>query len=281
MIILQLVSFTFHAMADTSVCKDLDPNEQEALNRILSKLHPYDCCDNTFSECLRVNTPCPVVLRLAKDVCRLFRSGKRHDGIKRALMLRARSVLNIGKTASISADESMMAGNTSAPVTVVVYACTRCPFCKILVPVLYRETVEGSLKGKIKLFFKPFPLKDHECSIEGGLGLIAAAKLGRFWPFVLQVYDNFDTVNPQTLPDLASSAGIDKKDFTAVYSDPKTREILVATKREGLKNQVLSTPTLFINGRKYLYEMTSDAIVDVISEVVENKIESLNSSKSK
>ena len=36
--------------------------------------------------------------------------------------------------------------------TVVVYACTRCPFCKVVVPALYAAVTDGPLAGKVRLY---------------------------------------------------------------------------------------------------------------------------------
>ena len=75
--------------------------------------------------------------------------------------------------------ESLRAGDPQAPVRVVVYACARCPFCKVLVPGLYQEVTQGKLKGKVRLYFRPFPLKDHPGSSEGGLAMLGAAGRGK------------------------------------------------------------------------------------------------------
>jgi 2-hydroxychromene-2-carboxylate isomerase len=71
------------------------------------------------------------------------------------------------------------------------------------------------------------------------------------------------------LPDWAVAAGMDRAAFEGSYADPKTREALVASKQEGLRNKVSSTPTIFIDGRQYFYDLSKEAFIDVVEEVYE------------
>ena len=57
--------------------------------------------------------------------------------------------------------------------------------------------------------------------------------------------------------------------FEQAYADPKTRDALVAAKQEGLRNKVSATPTLFIDGRPYQYELNAAAVIDVLEEAYE------------
>ncbi len=210
------------------------------------------------------------MIRLANDICRQAKAGKNRGEIERGLEKRAQSMLPAAKPAVISLDDTTRAGSADAPVTVVVYACSRCPFCRMLVPALYREVAEGSLKGKVRLYFRPFPLKDHAGSTEGGLAMLAAARLGRFWPFVVnELYGKYDTFFPALIPSWAEDAGMDKAAFEKAFADPIVRDGLVASKQEGIRNKVIATPTLYIDGRKYVYDLTSEAVVDVLEEAFE------------
>jgi len=257
------------ALAQTPDCDGLSPEEKTIARDILAVLHPYDGCDETFARCLAAKPPKPVVLRLASDVCRQVKMGADRKQVESNLAKRAQTMLGTGPRASIVLDESMRAGSATAPVTVVVYACARCPFCRIMVAALHEAVTNGQLAGKVRLYFRPFPLKGHEGSIEGGLGMVSAAKLGRFWPFLLRMYDNYDRFCPKLIPGWAEAAGIDRKDFEREYADPKNREALVASKQEGVRNKVNATPAIFIDGRPYLYDLTTEAVLDVLQEACE------------
>jgi protein-disulfide isomerase len=253
-------------LAQTCACDALPADKKALVQDILSALHPYDGCDETFARCLEAKPPKPVVLRLAADICRQVKAGKDRKQIEHALSKRAQTMLPTGPRAALTLDEAFRAGAANAPVTVVVYACTRCPFCKVVVPALYAAVTDGPLAGKVRLYLRPFPLKSHPGSTEGGLALLSAAKLGRLWPFTLLVYKRFDSFRPAALPEWAVAAGLDRPAFEHAFADPKTRDELIACKQEGLRNKVTATPGIFIDGRPYLYELNMESLLDVLQE---------------
>ena len=257
------------ALAQTPDCDGLPPERKTIARDIFAALHPYDGCDETFAKCLGAKPPKPVVLRLASDICRQVKAGADRKQVERNLAKRAQTMLPTGPRMTIALDEATRAGSATAPVTAVVYACARCPFCKVMVPALHQAVTDGPLAGKVRLYLRPFPIKSHADSTEGGLAMVSAAKLGRFWPFTLRMYESFDSFRPKVLPEWAEAAGIDRKDFEREYADPKNREALVASKQEGLRNKVSATPAIFIDGRPYLYDLTTEAVLDVLQEAHE------------
>ena len=138
-----------------------------------------------------------------------------------------------------------------------------------MVSALHEAVTQGPLTGKVRLYFRPFPLKSHPGSLEGGLAMMSAAKLGHFWPFTLRMYKSFDSFCPKLLPEWAEAVGMDRKAFETEYAKPKNREALIASKQEGLRNKVTATPAIFIDGRPYLYDLTTEAVIDVLQEAYE------------
>jgi protein-disulfide isomerase len=257
------------SQAQSCACDSLPAADKALAQSIFATLHPYDGCDETFARCLKAKPPKPVVLRLAADICRQVKEGRDRKEIERGLSKRAQSMLPTGARASLTLDDAFRAGEANAPVTAVVFACTRCPFCKVMVQALYSAVTDGPLAGKVRLYMRPFPLKSHPQSTEGGLAVMSAAKLGHFWPLTLLIYQRFDSFKPESLPEWAASVGIDRAAFERAFADPKTRDELVASKQEGLRNKVEATPSLFIDGRPYLYAMTTEAVLDVLAEAYE------------
>lgn len=267
--LLLFLARAYPALAQTPVCDALPTDKKALAQDLFAALHPYDGCDETFMQCFSAKPIKPIVSRLASDVCRQVKMGRGRQEISHALSRRAQSMLPLGRRAVLTLDEATRAGSAAAPVAVVVYACARCPFCKVLVPALYSAVADGPLKGKVRLYFRPFPLKDHPGSIEGGLAMVSAAKLGRFWPFTLELYKRYDSFCPGLLLDWAQATGMDRAAFERELADAKNREALVASKQEGLRNRVNATPTIFIDGREYVYELTLDVIADVLDEAYE------------
>lgn len=257
--------------AQTAPCDSLGPEQQKTKKSFFAAMHPYAGCDQNFTKCLAKKPPSPVVLRLASDICRKIKAGKTQVEIERALTKRAQSMLPMGKPATIAIDDSTRTGDPEAPIQVVVYACARCPFCSKIVPAIYRAVNTGSLKGKVKVYFRPFPLKDHAGSTEGGLAMVSGARLGGFWPLVLIIYERYDAFCPKKLAAWAEEVGLDRQAYEAMVADPETRQALIASKKEGVRNKVKATPTIFIDGRRYKYEMKIEALLDVLEEAFETR----------
>jgi protein-disulfide isomerase len=253
--------------AEVPACASLPPEARARAEEALAKLYPYDGCDQTFARCLAQPEPAPVVLRLAADVCRRVGEGQDAKAIEHALGKRARSVLPLGKRATIALDEANRVGEPEAPVVIAVYACARCPFCKVLLPELHHEVTAGSLKGKARMYFRPFPIKGHPGSAEGGLAYVAAARMQRLWPVVLDLYARYDAYCPQKFGAWAAELGLDRQAFEALMADPGVRAELVAAKQEGVRNRVKATPTVFLDGVEYVYELKTAVLVDVVEEL--------------
>ncbi len=254
------------AMALPETCKELSGEKSELASKLLAEVRPYDCCDDTIAGCIEAEVECSLVPRLAADVCRQVAAGKDGEEIRQAMRRRAQSMMPTLSPAEIDADEATRAGDEDAPVTLVMYACTTCPFCYAIASDLYELISEGNLSGKVKLYYRSYPLRAHENSVEGGLALGAAARLGEFWPLARVVYERIDEFSTDEVGEWAESVGLDREEFESVMKDSATRQALAESRREGMRNGVDSTPTFFINGRRYTYETTVEVLEDVLLE---------------
>jgi protein-disulfide isomerase len=249
--------------AQTPNCDKLEGKQKELAQKLLFAQHPYDCCDGTLIECLKEKQVCALAFRLAENICRRVAAKEDKEKITRALSRRARSMME-GKKSKIDLEKYPALGE--GPVTVTVYACARCPFCAKLTPKLHDAVVKGQLKDKVKLYFKVFPIRNHEFSKETGLAFMAAAELGKFWEFVLHSYAKFDDFCVKKQLKWAEEAGMERAAFEKLMADAAIRDRVVASKKEGIVNKVEATPTFFINGRKYFGDMNIEEMIDVLEE---------------
>jgi protein-disulfide isomerase len=256
--------------AQTPTCDAPSESQRALAAKILATEHPYDCCDGTIAACLAREKVCRLAYRLAENVCRRVKADQDEQRIRRALSRRAQSMLT-GRKAVIDLKLAPAAGDDDAPVQIVAYACARCPFCSKVIPALHTKVTRGVLKGKARLHFKTFPIRGHEGSKEGGLALVAAARMGQLWPFLLRLYGRYDFFCPDALSTWAAEAGLDKAEFERLCKDPETLPLLVESKKEGIRNRVLATPTVFLEGRIFLGEPTLEELVDLVEELYDRK----------
>lgn len=254
-------------LAQTKGCDSLKGAQREIATKVLSSAHPYDCCDATILECLAKKPVCPLAVRLANDICRRAAAGQSQQDIERELARRATSAMS--PKVSIDVSNEAVAGDAKAPIEIVTYLCGRCPYCARLTPQLYESVTSGKLKGKAKLIVRPFPVRSHKHSTVLAKAMLAAARMGKFWPYLLQLYAHFDHFDAEKIVECGTKAGLDPERFRALLDDPDIERILIAAKKEGIRNGVDATPTLFINRRKYEAELSLVSIEDFVEERVE------------
>jgi protein-disulfide isomerase len=252
-------------------CKALTEQKKKLAATVLANVHPYRCCDEPLSTCLKAKRVCRLAWRLAANICRRVKKGEAAAKIKRAMSRRSRSMLALGKKAAIALDGVPIFGDKGAPTSLVIYACARCPFCSKLIPELHDAIKSGPLKGKVRLAFKTFPIRNHKHSKLAGLGFIAAARLGKFWPFMREAYAHFSSFSDANQRAWAKKLGFDCARFSKALAEPATRRMLIAQKKEGLRNKVKATPTLFIDGRRYVGELNAGELIDVLQEAWDHR----------
>jgi protein-disulfide isomerase len=265
--LLCLVAAPRWAQADT--CANLSAPQRKLANELLDSQHAYDCCDKTLSQCLKRKPVCSLVVRLSQDVCRRVAAGQKRPDIERELARRATSMMPTATPRSIDTKSSVGLGSKDAKVTAVVYVCPRCPFCARLMPALAASVRSGNLAGKVQLYARIFPLRSHEYSTDAALGVMAAEKLGKFWEYLLELHADFDASKPPDLAKVAEKVGLDVGAHAQAMKSPEVRQKLVDAKKEGVRNLVEATPSLFINGRPYTGDPSEEAIEDVLEEEYE------------
>ena len=251
-----LVSET--AFAGVPECDSLPEKEAAVARSVIDSEYMYDCCDDTIGACLKNSKTCKAAAeRMARHVCRLAAKGADRAKLVRSLEKRAMSVsgprLPALKSIQATGDSGYVAGPVTAPIVITMYTCARCPFCSKLIPAVYDEVLKGSLKGRVKLVLRPFPIKSHPNSGEANKALTASAAMGGGWAFLMEAYRHFDDFKVDAIPEMAVSAGMDRARFAEAYA-----------------LGVDSTPTLFINGRRYQSELDVKTVVDVINELLES-----------
>jgi hypothetical protein len=263
-LLLTLLAFPAHARTPT--CNELVGSRKALAESLLSTQRPYDCCHDTIAACLEREPTCSLAFRLSENICRRVAEGQPTERIVVALRHRSWSMSSGGRSARIDLTHSEVAGDAYAPITLVEYACPRCPYCAMITPEIYDAVVTGPLKGKVKLYLKTFPLRGHSYAKESGLAFAAAEKLGHFWEFVLYFFQRFDHFSVVRQLQWAEAVGMDREGFVQTMADPATRESLIEIMKEGIVNGVNATPTFFINRRKYEGELISEELIDVLEE---------------
>jgi protein-disulfide isomerase len=258
-------------LAPLPPCAGLGRADRARTLRLLGQIYPHDCCDESLARCLQASTRCGLVERLASNVCRRVAAGQQRQQILRAMARRADAMLTLTlapsppRTLDLRGAEA--AGDPAAPITVVEFADARGPSCARVTPGLHRAVVQGPLRGKVKLYFKLFPMRRNSHSREAALAVLAAGEQGGYWRYLLHGYQRFDAYRPDVQQAWARVLGLDAQRFARKLQDPQLLKGLKRSKLEGLENGVNSTPTFFIDGQPYRGELSVEELVDVLEEL--------------
>jgi len=116
------------------------------------------------------------------------------------------------------------------------------------VPLL--EQVLDKYPKDVKLVFKNFPLRNHKFAEPAAIAAHAAGKQGKFWEFHDLLFKNYNRLNAQKVQEIASQLNLDLVQFEKDQKDPQIRALIRGDLLDGIRADVHSSPTVFINGRR-------------------------------
>ncbi|HEX3487495.1 MAG TPA: Na+/H+ antiporter NhaA [Micropepsaceae bacterium] len=163
-------------------------------------------------------------------------------------------------------------GNSSDPVSIVLYGDYLCPYCGRLRFVLAR--LRKALGERLAYIFRHFP-NDRA---HPGAELIsrmaeAAGKQGKFWPVHDWIYDQDPPVKPADLREFIASLGIDMARFDRDVEDDETRRRVAEDVADGKRNGVTGTPTVFIDGIRYDGAWDFYSMLEVLERPVATRLQ--------
>ena len=268
--LLALFTLVFCSTAYAQNCDGLSPAAQKVAQDVMTTSYVYDCCDDTIAACVAKENACKLAKRLHDEVCRLAAAGKSAKDIKHLLEQRAMAMNPALPQAKIELRPEFVWGNPEAKVVLSIYVCARCPYCSRHVPALISALEKTTLKDKVAINLRLFPIKSHDNSTPAALAVEAAARMGKAWDYILNAYAHFDEFSLRAIPELGKMSGLDAEQFDKLRKDPAVREAVVSSKKEGFINNVETTPTTFINGRKINGAFDVETIISMLEEALDN-----------
>ncbi|MGB8223392.1 MAG: thioredoxin domain-containing protein [Polyangiales bacterium] len=202
----------------------------------------------TVARCIAESKKCKQCVPSARYVARLVDDGYSRDEIRDVFRIRYGADT---KVKGLTSRDSPLRGSPMAPVTLYEFSDFQCPHCKMAAPHL-KEIVEES-NGKVKMFFKQYPLPMHPKAREAAKAAIAADKQGKFWEMHDLLFKNQDRLQTADLDDFAGKIGLDMKRFKADMQSPETEKKIEADIAEGQAAGVDSTPSIYVNDRRFVF----------------------------
>ncbi len=167
---------------------------------------------------------------------------------------------SLDQMAAISASDHIR-GNPDAPVKIVEYSDTECPFCKRFHDTMKRAMDEYGKDGRVAWVYRQFPLTQlHSKATKEAEATECANELGgpdKFWAYIdrlFQVTPSNDGLDPAELPNIAQYVGLDINKFNACLKSGKYAEHIQSDTQNAAATGGNGTPWSIVvsaNGKKY------------------------------
>lgn len=203
---------------------------------------------------------CRRSLYAVKYVAKMADSGYTDSEVTDELQKRYRDVVH----KDIEVSRAPSKGPADARVTVVEFVDYECPHCRAAQALM--KQVLDTYPRQVKLCFKHFPLGGHTNSRLAAEAATAAQKQGKFWPFSDKVWDNADNLTPAVLEKIAKEVGLDVARWRSDMNSDEVKAAVTKDKADGGALGINSTPSIYINGRKYAGRHDIESIGDWVDE---------------
>ena len=143
--------------------------------------------------------------------------------------------------------EGEFRGPADALVNIVVFSDFQCPFCGRVNPTL--EKLSKDYAGKVRVFFKHYPLPFHQDAPLASQAALAAGAQGKFWDMHDKLFANQQALKRPDLDRYAKELGLDEGKFKQALDSNAFKARVDADMALGSSVGVNGTPASFINGR--------------------------------
>jgi protein-disulfide isomerase len=158
-------------------------------------------------------------------------------------------------------------GSDKAPVTVIEYASMTCPHCAHFSTTTFPELQKRYIDtGKVRFIFREFPL---DALAAAGFMLARCAGKDKFLPVIEALF----TKQPEwmvkepiaPLREIAKQFGFTEQSFDACLANQKVLDDIQEVRdRAATKLGVNSTPTFFINGKRFVGDQSIETMAKEI-----------------
>jgi protein-disulfide isomerase len=124
--------------------------------------------------------------------------------------------------------------------------------------------VQKAYPTQVRLIFKEFPLDSHSQAALAAAAALAANKQGKFWQMYDALFAQKGNLSRNGMLKIASSLGVDMHHFQSDLDSAEIKRAVEKDIADGERISVDSTPTLFVNGKRYNGPVTLAALKPIV-----------------
>lgn len=176
----------------------------------------------------------------------------------------------------LKTDRAPGIGTKGAPVQIVEFSDFQCPYCKAEAQEI-RKNLLTAYPTQVRLYFKTFPLESlHPWAKAAAIASRCVYKQNpdAFWTYHDWIFENQAEITPENLKEkimgwAKTAEGIDAVQLGQCMDTKATEAQVNADQEEGMKLEINSTPTLFINGRRIAQTVDWPTLKNIIDYEIE------------
>jgi len=150
-------------------------------------------------------------------------------------------------------NEDHILGNPNAPVKIIQYSDTECPYCKQFMETMKKIMNIYGKKGEVAWVYRHLPgLEMHPKAQKEAEAIECAGELGGedvFWKYVdrlMEVTPSHNNLDLALLPEIAEYAGLDRTQFENCVESGKYKDKVTLDMEEGIKAGAIGTPFIIM-----------------------------------
>jgi protein-disulfide isomerase len=165
-------------------------------------------------------------------------------------------------------------GAPDARVTIVEFSDFQCPACGYMQPVI--NEIAKKYPEDVKVIYKNFPLtRAHKWAYTAALAGECAFDQGKFWEYHDTLFERQQSwsASANAREDFlryAKNLGINENSFNECIDSGNAKLRVDSDRSEGNKLNINSTPTFFINGKRYVGIWRAGEFDKLIKETLES-----------
>lgn len=237
------------------------------------RAQPCICgCGMQVAEC-RVKDPnCADSRALAASMVKAVKEGKspRQTVAESDLVRRRTGAARLLESpVPIPVQGAPVRGPADARVTIVEFSDFECPFCSKAAAKI--EAIRQAYVKDLRLVYKQYPLSTHPNAKAAAEASLAAHEQGKFWPMHDKLFAKSKSLSTETIDSIAREIGLDMTRFEADVHSAKIAQLVKKDMADGDKVYLDSTPTVFINGRRYNGPIDLDVLKPILDAEIKNR----------
>jgi len=159
-------------------------------------------------------------------------------------------------------DDDHVRGNPDAPIKIIEFSDTECPFCKRFHTTMRQVTDEYDKGEQVAWVYRHFPLDQlHSKARKEAEATECANELGgnsKFWAYIDRLFEitpSNNNLDPAELPKIAEYVGLDKVKFEECLTSGRYAQRVADDLADAIKSGGQGTPYSIVvapNGKKFI-----------------------------